>query len=176
MPATPPEAARPITEPASSTTAEPAKKKEEVSNSPLDHAPPVPSAISHEPLNAENLANVWRAALRHLNDTTADMAGQFESIAMSGERTIEVRLPEQLRKFCARPERILRIEEALRSVTGQFCSVAFMATVPEGSAAVPKPAISRIQQMREIERHPLIQRAVDLFDGEVVDVWQGKPK
>jgi hypothetical protein len=104
------------------------------------------------------------------------MAGQYEAIALTGERVVAVRLPEQMRKFCARPERMLRIQEALRAVTGEFCSVEFIAASGESAAPVPKPALSRMQQIREIERHPLIQRAIDLFDGEVVEVWQGKPK
>lgn len=37
-------------------------------------------------------------------------------------------------------------------------------------AAERAPPISRVQRMRETERHPLVCRAIELFDAEVVRI------
>ena len=38
------------------------------------------------------------------------------------------------------------------------------------SAAPMAPPPSRRQRMRELEKHPLVQEAITLFDGEVIRV------
>jgi ferritin-like metal-binding protein YciE len=70
------------------------------------------------------------------------------------------------KSFCERPEQVTRFEQALSETTGQIIRVEFVIDEDTSGATVtatPSKAVSQHQMMLEIAKHPLVQRAGELF-------------
>ena len=108
---------------------------------------------------------------------TADFASKAESIAISGPNRVVVRHRKAYNKEqCERPERKTRLEQALSQVVGAEVRVEFE-LLPElpaaraaASAPVPSAAQSRLRRFKNAERNLLVRQAIEMFDGEIVNV------
>ena len=70
------------------------------------------------------------------------------------------------KSFCERPEQVARFEQALAETTGRRIRVEFIIDAEESSAgtvATPAKSVSQHQLMLEVSKHPMIQRAAELF-------------
>jgi hypothetical protein len=109
-----------------------------------------------------------------LDDMTVDFAAHASSVATFGPNRLVVRFPgmyNSSKTFCERPERKAKLEEALSQVGGQDWRLEFE-IVPGDTRPSPvaPPKTSRHQQKRRIATHPLVERAMELFEAEILDV------
>ena len=131
-----------------------------------------PQAEPSISLDDTNVSRVWRQALAETGDTTADLAGEFERLELPSPSQLVVTLPDPYScDACNRPERKERLERALAAITGASIRVDFVASKQSPATATPrKPVMSKRQQIREIEQHPMVRAAIEMFDGEVVNL------
>jgi DNA polymerase-3 subunit gamma/tau len=117
---------------------------------------------------------IWAAALGELNDMTADYAGLASSVASFGPNRLVVRFEQMYnssKSFCERPERRQLLEEAVSRIAGRSMRLEFELTQDDAHRPLsPTPVISRQQQLQQVTRHPFVERAVQLFAGEVMHV------
>jgi DNA polymerase-3 subunit gamma/tau len=130
-------------------------------------------------LDAESAADFWRQTLADIGDMTADFAARAERIAISGPNRLVVSFRKaytQAQQYCERPERRQKLEQTLSKVAGRNIRLDF-ATLPEDSPAATsaerpaaKPPVNRRQRQQELLRNPLIRKAAELFDTEIIAV------
>ena len=133
-------------------------------------------AESSKVVTSTNVESIWRSALDKLGDTTADFAGQYSSLKLTDDNCLVVSIDEGYQlAACKRPERKARLEQVLQELTGQTMRVDFVSTgSPQKESVVRKPAISKSKQIREVKNHPMVRRAIELFDAEIVGITPAK--
>jgi hypothetical protein len=102
--------------------------------------------------------------------------------AISGPNTLVLHFPagyNQAREYCQEPARLKRVEDALRKQTGQgwllrveFGEAAGPAPAAE-EAAAPPPRPPRRSPKEDAEKEPLIKRALDVLQAQIVRVDEG---
>jgi DNA polymerase-3 subunit gamma/tau len=139
---------------------------------PPSDAPLEPPADT--PLSADQVGRLWRRALDSLDDITADYAGMADAVAISGPNRVVVRFRQVYnasKAFCERPERRQTLEAVFSQVAGRRVVLEFELIRPDQAHETPPPSvISRQKQRHQAARHPLVERAVELFEAEVVKV------
>jgi hypothetical protein len=102
-----------------------------------------------------------------------DMAGNYDSLAIPAPNVLVVGLKATYNKeWCERADVKRKLEQTLAKLAGRSIRIDF--AVAEHS--VPQPVVRRAasrnqaQRIREIERHPLVQEAVALFEAEIMQV------
>lgn len=147
---------------------------------PAENTDPAPSrqdspAIA---LSAGNALEVWNLALAGLSGMAAAHAANFDSVAFLPPNRLVVRFKpanDFSKKYCEQPEQLARLEKALLETAGQPIRVEFalaaveLAEPAQASAAAPR-TVSPHQRRMEVSQHPLVQRAVELFDAQILDV------
>ena len=163
-PASPPSTPEPAAE---KKTPDSAQIAENGRDKPLE--PPI--------LTAELLPLLWKQALAAIEDMTRDFAAKAESIAISGPNRIVVRHRKAYNKEqCEKPERKARLEQALSQAAGAEIRLEFelLPDLPAangaGLAPVPSAAQSRQRRNKVAERNLLVRQAIEMFDGEIVNV------
>jgi DNA polymerase-3 subunit gamma/tau len=136
--------------------------------------PPAPLDGAAADLTAETVDSIWKEALAELGDMTADFARHAEQLVLAEKDRLvaHFRAGYSLHKeYCERPERRSKLEEALSRVAGRPIRLD-VALLPAdaSSAGRPAPVPSARQRLREREQHPLVRRAMELFDAEVVRI------
>lgn len=170
-----PPAARPtVTPPAAPAAVE--KKTESVTAAPVEAVEPPRNAVA---LTAANAASIWQQALDSMGDMTADMGRLATKVATSGPNRLAVSFPAEYsaqKDFCERPTTRPRFENALQQITGQTIRLEFelLAGAPKAAETRVAAPVSKRQLLKERERHPLIQQAMELFQAEMVDVVEGR--
>lgn len=151
----------------------PGKSTEE--NEAVDEPKHVKTSLStFDPANVES---VWRQALGQLPEMTREIAGTQEKVEFVQPNTIKVTLPEKYnQQMCMRADRLKSIENAVESCVGKPLRVEFHWDERDAPVAeVPKPKMSRRQQIRQLEQNTMVKKAIEVFDAEVVD-FQAKSK
>lgn len=122
----------------------------------------------------------WTQAIAKLEDMTADFAAAATSIAISGPNRLAVLFPKGYnlnKEFCERPERRASIQEALSDVLGHSVTLEFgWDATQDSKQEKPAPAARKPMRvrMREIEQHPMVCEAVELFGAEIVQLEAGR--
>jgi DNA polymerase-3 subunit gamma/tau len=147
---------------------------------PQDPAPPAKSAAVLQ-LNAANALAIWSAALDRLSGIVVEQARQFDSVAFLVPNRLVIRFKPGYAIFkttCERPEQVSRFEQALAEAAGQPVRVEFALTADEpGEPAATTPRVVSPQQRRmEAMQDPLVQRAAELFDAQIIDIVDPPPK
>jgi DNA polymerase-3 subunit gamma/tau len=145
--------------------------------------PALPPAVSKSSpprvlmaLDSHSAEMVWKQALSLLGDMTAECAAMATRIAIPAPNRLVVFFPagyNYQKETCERPERRQRLEEALAEVTGGSIRLEFELLPGEAPVAAEAPAVSRRQLIQQTIRHPLVNEALEAFDGEIVRVDQG---
>jgi DNA polymerase III subunit gamma/tau len=116
--------------------------------------------------------------LAEIGDMTADFGRRAEATAISGPNRLVVSFRKaynQAQQYCERPERRQKLEETFSRLVGRRFRIDF-ATLPDdpqttsAEPTVPKQPVNRRQRQQELMRHPLVRRAAELFDTEIVAV------
>ncbi len=170
---------------------EAAKKKFEPSAEPVK--PTVVRAAASEPagtecdedddaipasfvLDARNVEETWQRAIENISGMAANQAKQCSRLEVSGINRLTVWFAADHaihRASCQRPEQAARFEQALKAVTGQSIRIDFKlmeAASQPVDAAPQRPAVSAHQRLMEAAKHPLVQRAGELFGAEPASV------
>ena len=149
---------------------------------PVPAPPPVPDSPRAPgpapPLAAEQVGQIWKQALDEIGGMTADFAGDCLSVTLTAPNQVAVELKAAYNKeWCDRPEVKQKLEQTLGRLAGQQLRVEFRVSA---SAIAGPPPMNRREalqhqrrKMRELENHPLVQTAMQLFDAEVVQ-WDVK--
>jgi len=162
--------------PGAPAPADPAKKKS-VSDEET------PSAPGPTTLTPESLAQVWLQVLAQVGPMLANELGKASNVAISAPNTLVLQFPASYnleREHCQEPSRVARVEDALRRMTGQPCTLRFETGSP-GTTVSPVPASeapeappSRSRRLRaEAMLLPLLKRAMDLMGAQIVHVDEG---
>ncbi len=168
------------TAPASSGISPPlvAKKKADSSLTvqgvgPLEHSES-PDTRSALPLTDETAVGAWKPALASLSDLLAENASFCESVAFRAPNRLVVTFRAKYtscKAFCERPKQISKLENALAEITGTTVKVDFAVLADEKSSdpAPPRPPSNR-QRMAEKSEHPMVRKASELFDAQLVRI------
>ena len=134
--------------------------------------PPTPAVE----LTAENAAEIWSGAISRLSGMVVEQARQFDSMAIPAPNRLVIRFKPGYAVFkstCERPEQVARFEQALAEVTGQRVRVEFAISEdnPDQSQSVASArAVPPHQRLLEAMKHPLVQRAGELFGAQPMRV------
>jgi DNA polymerase-3 subunit gamma/tau len=129
--------------------------------------PPAERPVLH--LTPENAVETWQLALGRLSGMAVDQARCFHRVAaVADDRLLVSFRPEYAvaKSSCERPEQLNRFEQALSEVAGRRIRIDFALDAADagGTDATPPPrTVSQHQLTMEIAKHPLIQRAAELF-------------
>jgi DNA polymerase-3 subunit gamma/tau len=130
-------------------------------------------------LSPDTLSAIWQAVLGQVGPMMASDLEKAGLPAISGPNTLVLRFPigyNAQREHCNQPARVVRVEEALRKITGQACSLRIESA---GTEAVPKPGEaesvpSPYQRTRaEAMKEPLVKRAMEALGAQILDVEEG---
>jgi hypothetical protein len=126
-------------------------------------------------LTPESVASMWQQALATMNDMVADQAGLCDHVSLAGPRKLVVAFKPKYAAFkqsCERPEQAAKLERAVAAIVGEPVRVEF--TVIDGpqdaDPAPPPRGVSSRQLMAEKSQHPLVRRAIELFDATPIRV------
>jgi DNA polymerase-3 subunit gamma/tau len=132
------------------------------------------AADSESALTAESVAMIWKEALASLGDMTADFARHAERVVLAAPNRVVASFGAGHilhKESCERPERRAKLEAAMSQLAGRTIRVDFeLSSGSESPDAKPQPIVSTRQRWREREKHPLVRRAIEMFDAEVVRV------
>jgi DNA polymerase III subunit gamma/tau len=179
-----PPPARPGTSPAravshetSTSTSAAAKKKDDLGTPDLNGGAQTVDAPAARPtveLSEATASAVWESAVGRLSDLLADHCSLGESPRLVAPQRLAVSFRAKYnscKTFCERPEQMARIESALAEVTGQAVKVEFALLEEDKPADVPaRRGVSERQRMAQRAEHPMVRRAIELFDAQVVRV------
>ncbi|MFP6675151.1 MAG: DNA polymerase III subunit gamma/tau [Pirellulaceae bacterium] len=136
------------------------------------------SAVSNEGesekakiLSDADARGLWSQILSSIEDMTAEYASGASSVAISAPNCLVVTFPlgYTLHKdSCERPERRAKIEQAAREIAGGYVGFEFRVDSAREAPKRPKStAASRVQALREVEKHPFVREVMEMFDAEV---------
>jgi len=123
------------------------------------------------PVDNSNVEAFWKKTLEGMSGITADMASDYRSLAVQGENQLVVTLDDNYkREACDRPEKKASLEQEFESVTGHKFRIDFVVDPnSEQASSAAKPVQSRRKVMRDLQKDPVIQRAIEIFDAEITD-------
>jgi hypothetical protein len=109
---------------------------------------------------------------------TGDCASKFHGIAISGPNRLVVQFRKDYttaKEFCERPEKRSRLEQTLSRLAGREMRLDFVFLPDDAQSAVrqqvaARPTVNRRQRQAEMQRHPLVRQAVEMFDAEIVTI------
>lgn len=139
-------------------------KKKEVTRTEIP--PSVESAVE---INPANIEGYWLKTLEQLEDIAADYAGNYLSLAISAPNCLAVTLDSFYKEKCENPAVKSTLERAFEETTTRRFRIDFVTGAKPAAKVQAKPTTKR-QQMRDLENHPLVRKAIDSFDGEILDV------
>ena len=129
--------------------------------------PPAPQPVLS--LTAANALEVWTSALDRVAGMMAEQARLFDRAALAAPNRLVVSFkPEYAvaKATCEQPAQLARFQQALAEVAGQAVGLEFrLEEINEPAAPAPQLARphSPHQRLFEVGRHPLVQRAGELF-------------
>lgn len=115
----------------------------------------------------------WRQAMSDLGDMTGDAGSFYSRLAILAPNRLAVFFTEAYntqKEMCARPERKLRLEQALSRVAGRPFQLEFRIAPGEGAVVQRSAPATRLQRMRERQRHPFVREAMQMFDADITRV------
>ena len=126
------------------------------------------------PLNRESALEIWRQAIADLGDKIVEQLADEASLAIPAPNQLAVTFSSKS-TFCVKrlcePDRFAQLEAALANRTGGAVRV----SISEADDAPPPAEIERVDAPHgqpprgvDVDEHPLVQRAVELFAAEVV--------
>ncbi len=162
-----------------------AKKKEE---------PPAPSSVEEKVdssprpkslqaggLSSDNAAEIWQAVLRRVGPIAGEHGRYFASIVVPSPNRLVIFFDPAYtvsKVFCERAEQLARFEKALEEVVGYPVQVSFHLAEPTGEKTTQSsepPVLSYQERLGEVQRRVFVQRAIDLFGAQPVQLTLPEP-
>ncbi len=163
------------------SAAESLSARDDVKESPPRESTSVSAIAAPRSLTSESLPEIWAEVLTQIGRMTASHYEKASLPAISGPNALVLRFPTRYNsesEYCQEPSRIQRIEQSLRSITGQPWQLrievtgnaaAPVSTVPVETTPLPRSRLKRA----EVEQEPLVKRAIDVLDAQVVQIDDG---
>ena len=178
---TSPQTASPVTASVPQPTAsaaQPVPKPAVLAAAPVEPAADTINAVADLPaieLVPANLKSIWAQSVSALGGLTSQMASSFTKIELAdGDQVVVTFGDRYTQDECNKPERRNVLESALRKIVGR--SVKLDLRVDEAqlaSSQSAKPHMTRMQMQRQVEQHPFVKSAIEIFQAEVVDFKAG---
>ncbi len=123
-------------------------------------------------INDQNARELYQSAINAMGDMTANMAQRFEKVELVKGKMVVTLLDAYNTNLCSKPERKAKIESAVGELAGEKIRIDFVTTTSRPVETVAaKPKLTRIQQIRELQQHPFVKEAIDLFNCEISDYY-----
>jgi len=138
--------------------------------------------LKGEKLSPDNAAQVWQAVLHRVGGLLGEHGRYFRSVAAPSETRLVVYFDPAYtvsKAFCERPEQLSRFEKALENLLGYRVQVVFQMA---DSSAEPSlggtGSAERTYQERlaEVQRRAFVQKAIDLFGAQPVQLSLPEPE
>ena len=168
-----------------------AAKKKEVVNRPAEPEIQSPSestpiAASDERPDSElpqfqlcqtNLDHIWQSAAKCFGGMAPEMASRANRIQLNG-RQLHITFSDRLAcDFFQRSDRLKTIKESVCQIVGEAVSIEFELAEQLADKVSPRPKLTRVQAIRQLEQHELVKNAIEVFDAEIVEFHDStKPK
>ncbi|MBI9086828.1 MAG: DNA polymerase III subunit gamma/tau [Desulfobacterales bacterium] len=156
------------------TRPEPMPVASPVAPRPAEEAAPPPSATQAPPGgHSHDPDSVWRALFRKLSDTAPSMAASLRDATVSriDGKGLEIRVAGN--GFAVNMARRPKTLEVLRQVCQEHFGRPMAVTVTGSEEVVESPMAKRgraNQKKQEALGHPLVEDALEVFEGKLVDV------
>ena len=135
-------------------------------------------------LTAESLADVWQQVLGRIGVMFAAELGKAGLPAIFGPNALAIRFPAAYNdayEFCQEPTRLSKVEAALQRFTGQkwalrvelVAGLVPAAPTPVAEVAPSPPPRPRRTERDEVEKEPLIKRALDVLGAQILRMPDG---
>jgi DNA polymerase-3 subunit gamma/tau len=157
-------------------TVQPELKKKGEPAEPPASSPAANASGGKSPLASDELPQIWKQVLEQLSELTGAQAGVCDHLAIGAPNRLVLGFREKYtscKSFCERPEQVSKLEKALLAVTGQPIRVEFttLPDLPEEKTSQPRPRANANQErLQEASQHPLVRRAMELFEARPVRV------
>jgi len=162
-----------------------AKKKETGPARPeIEEAVAAPQTRKPSPwakLTPENAAEIWQAVLQRVGGLVGEHGRYFSSIAAPSETRLVIYFDPAYtvsKSFCELPEQWTRFEKALEELVGCRVSVSFQlaeASAEKNDSPLASPKVSYQERLAEVQGRPFVQRAIELFGAQPVQLTLPEP-
>jgi DNA polymerase-3 subunit gamma/tau len=130
---------------------------------------------AHCPLTSESVTSVWQQALAGMNDIVADQAAFCDRVTLAAPGRLVVSFKPKygaFKQFCERPEQVSKLQRAVEGVSGEKVRIEFtlLDEPVEATPTAPVRQVSSRQLIAEKSQHPLVRRAIELFDATPIRV------
>ncbi|MCS7304720.1 MAG: DNA polymerase III subunit gamma/tau [Thermoguttaceae bacterium] len=172
-------------------TGQEAKKKEvqlrpQVSPSPPEFqqtgvGPETAKGFWGQKLSPTNATEVWQTVLRRVGGLLGEHGRYFRSVTAPSETRLVVQFDPAYtvsKAFCERPEQLSRLERALEELLGYRVQVVFQLADSSGAPTdrpPPFPERSYQERLAEVQRRTFVQRAIDLFGAQPIQLILPQP-
>jgi DNA polymerase III subunit gamma/tau len=126
------------------------------------------------------MPEIWQEVLGQLGPMLAGNLGKAEDAAISGPKNLVIRFPSRYnheQEYCQSTTGLARIQDAIRQVTGQSWNVRVESVggeAPPSKTVTAEPAPSPYRRQRaEAGQTPLVKRALELLQAQIVHVDEG---
>jgi len=123
---------------------------------------------------------IWQKTITQLDGLAADFASHFDDAANSAPNRLVVTFPPgytSSKAFCERPDKQGEIEKIASEIAGRKLRIEFKVRAGEKQGAPPpRRAASARQRERDALQNLFVQRALEVFAGEVKGVSPPKQK
>jgi DNA polymerase-3 subunit gamma/tau len=122
---------------------------------------------------AKDAKKLWNQAATEFDGIAADCASHFVDAANLAPNRLVVTFPSSYnssKSFCERPEKHSEMERIVSRIAGRKMKLEFAVRVDMGHETPAKPTLSVRQRDREITQRAFVQRAVELFSGNISGV------
>lgn len=143
-------------------------------------APPAATPVVE--ITSANAAAIWSQALSRLSGMIVDQAQHFDTLTVIPPNRLVVSFKPEYAIFkstCERPEQVARFEQALADVTGGRTRVEFSLSesrsVEQPQRVAAEKPISQHQRLLEVMKHPMVQKAGELFGAQPLRVDDPTP-
>ncbi len=122
------------------------------------------------PLNAETGESLWMSALQRMGQLDVDLGKQFVEINVRGRKlTVRFDAPLSVKRF-QDETRAQALRGILRELTGTDVELCCVLEEAEQAAQPVSRQQAKWELHRDSVQHPLVQAAIQLFDGDVTKV------
>jgi DNA polymerase-3 subunit gamma/tau len=133
-----------------------------------------------QPLSEQSLPLIWSQVMRSVGEMLASDLRKAGAPAIFGPNTLVLHFAagyNQAREHCQESTRLKRVEDALRNATGQSWQLRIegssVAPLAVAVPSPPPPPSPRRSAKDEAEKEPVLRRAMELLEAQVVRVDDG---
>ncbi|GIW78612.1 MAG: hypothetical protein KatS3mg105_0419 [Gemmatales bacterium] len=125
-------------------------------------------------LTDANLPEVWAQVLDTIGPMLRHQISKAERVAIFGPKTLVLQFSSSYNlDHCQQPERVDRIEAALKRITGEDWRIRFELVERPNQGGSPDESPTMQRQKEEALKMPLVKRAIEQLNAQIVKVEEG---